>query len=253
MKKTFDLKNLIIYEDKDVIGINKPSGLMVHGDGKTDETTLCDLLLKEYTKIKNVGEPMEIGGKKILRPGIVHRLDKETSGVMIIAKNQKSYEFLKKQFEDRKTEKIYYAFVYGWPKEMSGKVDAPIGRSPKEIRKWSAGRGKRGTLREARTDYEVIERIGSTGEERNKGSTEIGTYSFLKLMPKTGRTHQIRVHLKYINHPIICDPLYASNKEEALGFKRLALHAFSLSFELPNGKKITVEAPFPKDFKNAKK
>jgi len=251
MKKNFDLKNLIIYEDKDVIGINKPSGLMVHGDGKSDEITLSELLLKEYPGMKNVGEPIETNNMKILRPGIVHRLDKETSGVMIVAKNKKSYEFFKKQFEDRKTEKIYYAFVYGWPKNIEGTIDVPIGRSPKDIRAWSAGRGKRGTLREAKTEYEVIKKIGKINEETNmeKGSTEDGNYSYIKLMPKTGRTHQLRVHMKYINHPIVADPIYAPNREKALGFKRLALHAKTLKIALISGKTVTIEAPFPLDFR----
>ncbi len=257
----------ILYEDKDVLAINKPAGLSVHGDGKSNEITLADLLLKDYPKLKNVGEPtkLKINNEELIikRPGIVHRLDRDTSGVMIIAKNQKSFEFLKEQFLHRTTEKIYYAYVYGWLKNHKGTIDVPIARSPKDVRMWSSGRGKRGTEREAKTVYEVIKRIvesknGIVETEESKGSTDEGTYTYVKLMPKTGRTHQLRVHMKYINHPIVSDPLYAlarmtkvggSQKPQALGFKRLALHASSLSITLPNKKRITVEAQFPKDFK----
>ncbi len=307
----------ILYEDPNILAINKPAGLSVHASERATqrkvvgdrlevrenpkektlqpetsnlkpEVTLVDLLLKAYPKIKGVGDKkvksqkskdesqiQEKNGlglstldfKPILRPGIVHRLDKDTSGVMVIAKNQKTFEFLKEQFQNRTIEKIYYAYVYGWLKNDKGVIELPIGRSPKDVRMWSAGRGKRGTAREARTDYEVIKRIAIRGkriveEKESKGSTEKGTYTFVKLLPKTGRTHQLRVHLKYINHPIVSDPLYAStrmpktgrgNKLPSLGFERLALHAASLSITLPNKKKLQIKAPFPTDFKKMEK
>jgi 23S rRNA pseudouridine1911/1915/1917 synthase len=239
----------ILYKDKNVLAINKPAGLAVHGDGKSDEATLADLLIKEYPPLKDVGDEPD------LRPGIVHRLDRETSGVMIIARNQETFLLLKEQFQNRKIEKIYYAYTYGWIKNDFGTINMPIGRSGNDIRMWTAGKGKRGTIREARTDYEVLKRLPEDVFEKRKtpakGSTEEGTYTFVKLMPKTGRTHQLRVHLKYINHPILCDSLYAAGRPEALGFSRTALHAASLSLILPSGKKLTIEAPFPKDFNNA--
>ena len=247
----------ILYEDDDVVVINKPAGLTVHGDGKTKMVTLTDLILEKYPEMENVGEPQVLTHKgevvTVLRPGIVHRLDRDTSGVLIIAKNQVAFEKLKEQFQNRTTEKIYYGYVYGWMKETKGIIATPIGRAPGGVRKWSAGFASRGTQRDARTEYEVIKKLGGDPDlrEEGKGSTEDGTYSFVKLMPKTGRTHQLRVHLKSINHPLVCDSLYAPNRLPALGFTRLALHAASLKITLPSGKEGFFEAPLPEDFKNA--
>ena len=241
----------ILFENKDLLIINKPAGISVHGDGREKRKTIADWVLDKYPKLKNVGEPFftEIkGGKKleIKRPGIVHRLDKETSGVLLIAKNQKTFLFLKEQFQNHKIKKVYNAFVYGIvspPKAslLSGKrgvINAPIGRSPKDIRMWTAGRGAKEPLREARTEYSVIKSFKS--ENKN--------FSYLEIHPKTGRTHQIRVHFRYINHPVVSDPLYRGREDLALGMKRLALHARSLTFLLPNGELETVEAPYPIDF-----
>ena len=257
----------ILFEDKDVLVINKPAGLVVHPDGHTAERTLCDWVLEHYPYMKGVGEPLEVsnelrvmnyGGEKnegkegtdvsshnsefiihnsIPRPGIVHRLDRGTSGVLVLAKNQDSFMFLKKQFQDRTIEKNYRAFVYGVFKDGSGVIDRPIARSKNDFRKWTAERGKRGEERQAITEYSVL--------------AQSGQFSLLDVFPKTGRTHQIRVHLKAVSHPIVCDKLYASGKECALGFKRTALHAFSIKFMLPLGKEIKVEAPYPEDFKVA--
>jgi len=242
----------IIYEDKDVIVINKPSGLIVHGDGKSKEKTLVDDLIKEYPKIKNVGEVMEVSiGKELVsipRPGIVHRLDKETSGVMIVAKTQKAFLFLKEAFKNHDVKKTYHAFLNGSLKESKGTVVASIGRSRSDVRKWSTGKSARGELRDAETSFEVISRIGVL---ENKGSTEEGTYTYLKVIPKTGRTHQLRVHFKYLNHPIVSDSIYAPDRKNSLGFVRLALHAQSIELDLLDGKKHIFEAPFPTDFKKA--
>ncbi len=284
-----------LYEDKEVLVINKPAGLSVHPSDKEmkarsiekDESdtdslvessngiTLADLLIEEYPKIRLVGDSFKVIDdakeglkeedplkgesyklKPILRPGIVHRLDKDTSGVMIIAKTQKAFDFLKEQFQERSTEKIYYALVYGWLKNNKDTIDVPIGRSPKDVRLWSASRGKRGTIRDAVTVYFVIKRLlknkkGVVEVDEEKGSTEENTYTFVKLIPKTGRTHQLRVHLKYMNHPIVGDTLYASNKinkKDKVLSSRLFLHAGSLTIILPSGKKITVEAPLPEEF-----
>lgn len=241
------LRDIIIYENNDVVVINKPAGISVHGDGKSDQKTLVDMILEEFPDMKEVGEPMEIEHKgeikKVYRPGIVHRLDKDTSGVMIIARTQDSFLFLKKQFQERETKKIYRTFVYGNIKDDTGSIDAPIGRSPSDIRAWSAGRGKRGTVRDALTLWKVISR----GTDRETGER----VTYLELSPKTGRTHQLRVHMKYNNTPIIADPLYAPNRPHILGFSRLALHAYELTVTLKDGNQETFTAPFPKDFENA--
>ncbi len=247
MMKWNGTKIEILYKDKNVLAINKPAGLSVHGDGKADEITLADLLIEEYPELKDVGDEPD------LRPGIVHRLDRETSGVMVIARNQPTFEFLKEQFKNHKIKKVYYAYTYGWIKNDRGAINMPIGRSSNDIRMWTAGKGKRGTIRQALTDYEVLKRLPEEKfekkETRGSGSTEDGTFTFVKLMPKTGRTHQLRVHLKYINHPIVCDSLYATGRPPALGFSRTALHAASITLAVSLGKQMTIEAPFPEDFK----
>lgn len=238
------MKIPILYEDKDVLVINKPAGLVVHPDGKTKEKTLVDWLLKKYPRIKNVGEPIVLDdGTKIIRPGIVHRIDRDTTGCLIIAKNQKSYEFLKEQFQERKVHKVYHAFVYGILKEDRGMINRPIGRSINDFRKWTAQRGIRGEMREAVTYFKTL---------KTKGD-----FSFIEALPKTGRTHQIRVHFNALNHPIVQDYLYATDfylkKRGQLGFKRTALHAKDLEIMLPSGKLLKVTAPYPEDFAEAVK
>jgi len=236
----------IIYEDENIVAVNKPAGLVVHPDGKTREYALTDWIMEHYPHIKEVGEPAEYNGETVLRPGIVHRLDRETSGVLVIAKNQKAFAHLKEQFQGRTIRKTYYAFVYGSVKQDKGVIDRPIARSAKDFRLWSAQPGARGTAREAVTEYETEMRSESV--------------SYLKLVPRTGRTHQLRVHLKAINHPIVCDRLYAparalradgAKRECILGFKRLALHAFCLELSLPGGSLLRLEAPLPEDFEKA--
>jgi len=243
----------ILYEDKDLLVINKPAGVSVHSNGKNTALTIADWIIETYPKIKKVGEPMEVeikGGKKvkIYRPGIVHRLDKETSGVLIIAKNQKTFLFIKEQFMNHTIKKVYNTFVYGLvpdPKaslatNKRGVINSPIGRSTKDIRMWTAGRGARPPLREATTEYIVLNKFIDENEDK---------FSFLEIYPKTGRTHQIRVHLRYINYPVVSDSIYSGSKKLALGMKRLALHAKNITFNLPNGQIKTIEAPFPSDFK----
>lgn len=248
------MKIPILYEDKDVVVINKPAGLVVHPDGKTKEKTLVDWIVKKYPRAKNVGEPTVLAdglpavpgqpaqaGTKILRSGIVHRIDRDTSGALIIAKNKKAYEFLKQQFQDRKVHKVYNAFIYGNLNDDRGMIDRPIGRSTTDFRKWSAQRNVRGEMREATTYFKVLARKDG--------------FSFVEAMPKTGRTHQIRVHFKAINYPIVHDDLYATRffleQENQLGFKRMALHARELEIEVPSGKTIKVIAPYPEDFEKA--
>ncbi|KKP56317.1 MAG: Pseudouridine synthase, RluA family [Parcubacteria group bacterium GW2011_GWC1_34_10] len=245
------MKIKIIYEDEYILALDKPSGLLVHTDGRSKEKTLVDWINENYPKLKEVGEEQTLqNGEKIQRPGIVHRLDRDTSGIIIVAKTKETYQFLKEQFQDRKVQKIYNAVVWGnfSPDKIEGVIEKPIGRSASDFRKWSAEYGAKGELREAVTEYKVL--------VQNKD------FSFLEVRPKTGRTHQIRVHLKSISHPVVCDKLYGSkksnelqemsyDKKENLGFDRLALHALSIKLELPNGTHITIESPLPKEFENA--
>jgi len=236
------MKIKVLFEDKNILALDKPAGIAVHGDEKSKEKTVADWILENYPKLKKVGE-----SSNTPRPGIVHRLDRETSGVLLIAKNQKTFELLKEQFQEHNINKIYRAFVYGSvtdPKASlltsgRGIINVPIGRSPRDIRMWTAGRGAREPMREAITEYVVLNRFEDRGEK----------YSYVEVYPKTGRTHQIRVHMRYINHPIVSDPLYRGAKEKVLGMKRAALHAVSISFHLSNGDLQTIESPLPADFK----
>jgi 23S rRNA pseudouridine1911/1915/1917 synthase len=245
----------VIFENDNMLAINKPAGLVVHGDGRTKEVTLVDWLLERYPHMKEVGEPMTApDGTTIYRPGIVHRLDRDTSGIMIIAKTQEAFEFLKAQFKDREVKKTYNAFVWGLVKEDDDIIDRPIGRSRSDFRKWSAERFARGDLRPAVTEYKVLGRINareSDSEYKDKPHEIPQNYSFIEASPKTGRTHQIRVHFKAINHPVIGDSLYAPNHPLALGFKRLALHSRSINVEDLDGTIHHFEAPLPADFKHA--
>jgi len=237
----------ILYEDDDVLVVNKPTGLLVHPDGRTKDLTLQDWILEHYpnsTHITDVALPSTDQKDNSLpttdyqlqtKYGIVHRLDRDTSGVLLIAKTQENFENLKRQFQSRKVGKEYRAYVYGTVKEDDGVIDRPIGKSAKDFRKWSAQRGARGALRPARTRYQTL--------SRGDG------WSYLAVFPETGRTHQIRVHLKAINHPVVCDALYAPKQPCILGFDRLALHAHKISFTGLNGAEHTIEAPLPEEFK----
>ncbi|HBH71740.1 MAG: Pseudouridine synthase, RluA family [Parcubacteria group bacterium GW2011_GWC1_42_11] len=230
----------ILYEDDEVLAVNKPAGLVVHSDGRTKEETLADWVLEKYPSVHGVGEtiPLTKGGV-IEKWGIVHRIDRDTSGVLLIAKTQASFLNLKAQFQARTIKKSYRTITHGVFKESVGTIDKPIGRSKSDFRKWSSEYGARGELREAVTEYRVL------GEGDAKGSK----LSYLEVCPHTGRTHQIRVHLKAVGHPILCDKLYAPKAPCLLGFGRTALHAFSVVFKGQNGVEHKVEAPLPEDFK----
>lgn len=231
----------ILHQDADIIAINKPAGLVVHSDGKTNEPTLSDWVAENFPHSIDVGEPIILAdGSVINRPGIVHRLDRDTSGVMLIALTQQGFNHLKRQFQDRDIEKIYHTFVYGIMKENDGVIDRPITRSRKDFRLWSAQRGGRGEARDAVTHYKVLSRIESDIKDNEA--------TFVEVSPKTGRTHQIRVHFKAINHPVVADPLYAPKRKTLLGFKRLALHAKQITFADMENNPITIQAPYPNDF-----
>ncbi|HEY4498981.1 MAG TPA: RluA family pseudouridine synthase [Candidatus Paceibacterota bacterium] len=243
----------VLYEDDEVLVVNKPAGLVVHADGRTEEPTLVDWLLEKYPAIQGVGEAIKVQSSKlkaqsedrggdddeviIERSGIVHRLDRETSGAIVIAKTRESYLHLKRQFQDREVHKKYHLFVWGEMKTERGTIDRPIGKSPNDFRQWSAQRGAKGVMREAVTWYKVL--------ARGHG------ISFIEAQPQTGRTHQIRVHFKAIGNPVVGDKLYAPTKRTALGFERTALHARSIKFMGRGGKEIEVVAPYPDDFTHA--
>lgn len=240
----------ILYQDTNIIAINKTAGLVVHSDGRTEEETLGDWVIEHFPEASNVGEPTTLSsGETIQRPGIVHRLDRDTSGVMLVALTQEGFNHLKRQFQDRSIKKTYHAFVYGILKEDEGVIDRPITRSRKDFRLWSAQRGGRGEARDAVTHYKVLARLDGDHCAVHNGHHQDAT--FIEASPKTGRTHQIRVHMKAINHPLVADPLYAPKREAILGFERLALHSRTIVFENLEGNEIALEAPYPADFASA--
>lgn len=270
----------IIYSDKDLIVVNKPPGLPVHGGPQVTGKTLVDFLLERFPEIKTVGDPPAVSNAKgqmsnvILRPGIVHRLDKDTSGVMVVARNQKSFEYLKNLFKSRRVEKIYWAIVCGRPKERRGVISLPIGRLIRNPLKRgyqtpavggkTAGVEKSGIrgAREAITEYKVLKsplfQFLPTGKVGKAGGISI--YSLVELRPKTGRMHQLRVHMKALGHPVACDRVYGGKNvccpellapgapSGAPGAPRHLLHAKSISFSFPEGRKLYFEADPPSDF-----
>lgn len=237
----------VILETSDYIIINKPPGVLVHTDGRSNESTVVDWVLEHYPEIQGVGESLRLhNGTIVDRPGIVHRLDRDTSGILVIARTQKMFEHLKQQFKNHNVQKTYVAFVYGHLKQDAGSINEPIGKSKKDFRRWHAGRGTRGTLRDAHTDFVVLDRFEKNGEK----------FTYVELRPKTGRTHQLRVHMKYSNHPIVADELYGGKRFEKshnMGFTRQALHAQKIEFVDLKGEVVFFEAELPRDFINITK
>lgn len=244
-EKVRNIEPIVLYEDDNVLVINKPYGWLTHADGHSDAPTVVEWFLGRQPSSAGVGESgYSPKGTELDRSGVVHRLDRETSGVLILAKNQEVHQFLKQQFKDHKVYKEYRALVYGRLNDRWGTINRPIGRSANDPRRRSAERGARGVLREAITDFE---RIGV-------GEYEGEPFSYAKLMPKTGRTHQLRAHLRAIDRPIVGDGLYGEHKIDKsnnLGLGRLALHAHILELELPGGQTERFIAPVPQEMEEA--
>jgi 23S rRNA pseudouridine1911/1915/1917 synthase len=206
------VKLKIIYEDENIIVINKPAGLQVHPDFYEKNNTLTNALIAKFPEIKNVGEDL-------MRPGIIHRLDKDTSGVMIISRSQKAFGELKNKFKNREIEKKYLALVCGNLENKAGTIDKPIARSSNYKKQVIAGKKTRTKIRPAVTEYRVIK--------------EFDDYSLIEVSPKTGRMHQIRVHMNSIGHPIVGDKIYGKKfLFKKLKTGRQLLHAKSIKFDL---------------------
>ncbi len=220
----FDLKSLelipdidlpIVYEDKDCLVINKPAGLLTHSKGAFNPEATVATFMKSYWK----------GSDSSDRLGIVHRLDRATSGVIICAKTEKSLTYLQKQFSSRNAKKSYYAIVVSGLEPTEAIIDMPIARNPRAPKTFHASSlGK-----PAQTHYKIIK--------------EVGNYSLVELKPVTGRTHQLRVHLAHLKHPIVGDQFYKGEPAD-----RLYLHAESLQLQLPNGLQKTFSVPLPSEF-----
>jgi 23S rRNA pseudouridine1911/1915/1917 synthase len=232
----------IIYEDTHTLVIDKPVGIMVHPDDRSDEETVAGWMATQY-------EMDGIGDKG--REGIVHRLDRNTTGVLILAKDQIAYSTFKKQFKDHTTRKVYRAIVEGNIKHDTGMISLPIARAKSDFRKRTIvdmfSGDARGEERDAMTRYKVLKRsTASNGKQ----------YTYVEIFPLTGRTHQIRAHFRGIRHPIIGDDLYGS--KEGMGeASRSMLHAYSLTIKIPGEGEGYIEKTFvaevPKDMEETLK
>jgi 23S rRNA pseudouridine1911/1915/1917 synthase len=213
----------IIYEDEGVIVVDKPAGTVVHPGAGNPSGTLVNALLDYFPPIRHVGEPD--------RPGVVHRLDKETSGVLIFAKTDKTYKWLVKQFKGRDTEKRYLALVDGQPPTKTGRIEAPIIRDHKVRTRMAVG--LRGQGKPAVSEYFVLETFTN--------------HTFIEVQPITGRTHQIRVHLSYLDVPVVGDITYG-RRNPSIEMDRFFLHAKSLSIRLPGDRVPRIfETPLPSE------
>jgi len=216
-----DIPIEILYEDEHVIVVDKPAGLVVHPGAGNSGGTLVNALLAYFPPIREVGEPD--------RPGVVHRLDKETSGVIILAKTDKAYRWLVREFKSRDVHKTYLALVDGHPPTPTGRIEAPVMRDTRSRTRMAAG--LRGQGQPAVSEYYTLERFAN--------------HTYLEIHPITGRTHQIRVHLNFIGVPVVGDTLYG-RRNPSITLDRFFLHAKSLALRLPGERTPrTFEAPLP--------
>ncbi len=213
----------VVYEDEDLVVVDKPAGMVVHPAHGHQDGTLVNALLARYPDL-----PFDEDN----RPGIVHRLDKDTSGLIIAAKNEGARRNLQLQFKEGQVEKTYLALVEGKVEPRRGMIDAPIGRDGRHRKRMAVV--QRGG-REAVTEYQVLEHLGD--------------YTLLEVRPRTGRTHQVRVHLAFIGHPVVGDTVYGYRKQR-LGLKRQFLHAQRLGFHLPSsGEYMALTSESPPDLR----
>jgi 23S rRNA pseudouridine1911/1915/1917 synthase len=222
----------VIYEDKEVLVINKPAGIIVFREGEAKEKALIDYLIEKYPELKKVGKPP--------RYGIIHRLDKDTSGALLIAKTNKVLNFLQNEFKKRKVEKVYLALVAGIIKENSGSIKTLIGRDKSGVKQRAypitSPFGRKKGARIAETFWKVKERFKN--------------FTLVEVIPKTGRKHQIRVHFAYIGHPIAGDKLYSFKNQPILkGLDRQFLHAYQLKIKFPKGKTRVFSSNLPANLK----
>ena len=225
-KETAHLDAIIIYEDKDMLAVAKPAGIPVHPNDSNWERRPETCLISEETLVSMLlrARP-ELGNNKVPRMGLVHRLDRDTSGLMLVAKTLKAQTALQTQFRERLVEKTYVGVVAGVPAKKTGSIDAPIGRASgfKKIKVWEYGRA-------AQTDFKVAEKTKK--------------HSLMEVYPRTGRTNQIRIHLEFIGHPIVGDRLYGGERAP-----RLMLHSREITFIHPSkNKKMTLKVELPEDF-----
>lgn len=230
----------VISESSTVLVLNKPASLITHSDGRTVEPSLSEWIAEKYPEMALIGELWLSPQKESVRLcGLVHRLDRTTSGVVLAAKTHQVYDYLKAEFKARRVEKKYRAVVHGHIAQERGRIVLRIERTNTVPKRWEAVPCDESHIRAACTEYTVLAR-GTTPKEEE--------YSYVELSPKTGRTHQIRVHMASIGHPLVGDHLYAADRETILGFNRPALHAYLISFVGMDKIIQTFIAPLPDDF-----
>lgn len=239
LEPDFNIPLNVIYEDKDIIVLNKQAGISVHPSINEPNKTLVNALIAKYPEIKNVGDSSTNSEQENLRPGIIHRLDKDTSGLLVVVKNQKTFEFLKKQWQEGKVVKKYLALVWGHLKNEKGEIKSELVRSIKDFRKRMVVRPEKQKDKQIKgklaiTEYKVVKKFRD--------------FSLVEVSPKTGRTHQIRVHFASLGHPVIGDKIYGKSKKKPEGLTRQFLHAYYLKFSLPAGP-LAFEADLPDNLK----
>ncbi len=223
----------ILFECAEYTVIEKPAGIVTHPTREGETGALTEWLLEQYPELKQVGDD------PVMRPGIVHRLDKEVSGLMVIPRTQKMYEHLKEQFQKHTMQKEYLALVYGKILKSEGIITFPIARSARGHRMSSRSDEKKDEGREAVTEYVVLRYVGRTGGERHG-------YTLVHLIPRTGRTHQIRAHMHSLGHPIVGDKLYRIRKQKRReDLDRIFLHAQRLGFHTLTGEWVMYESSLP--------
>ena len=236
MKTENSLSPKVIYEDKNFLAIDKPAGLLVHPTASSKEDTLVEWLKERYPEVIKVGDLP--AGRQVIqnRPGIVHRLDRDTSGIMLVAKNQKYFEYLKRLFQTRAIKKTYRALVRGIVMPKKGIIEKEIKIKPGTVKRTVfKGRSEKAAI----TEYKVLRHFKN--------------FSWIEASPLTGRTHQIRVHLASIGHPVVEDKVYGPKKPKEVGLpniNRQMLHAYSLEFSPAPGKRIKLAASLPEDIKS---
>lgn len=242
----------VVFEDGEILVLDKPAGMVVNRAQSVKGETVQDWVEKKWQMADSRWQ-MEEKSDFVRRSGVVHRLDKETSGLLIVAKTEKAFKNLQKQFKERRVEKRYLALVHGKVEPKEGEIRAPVGRLPWQRKKFGVIAGGR----RARSEYKVISNwLPALPADRLVIGNKKEEFSFLELKPKTGRTHQLRVHLKFWGYPIVADDKYAGRKrsrQDREWCPRLFLHACFLAFTHPKtGKRVKFSSPLPSDLKKAR-
>lgn len=229
---------VILGENKYILAVNKPAGLITHSDGRTIEPSLAEWLIARCPYLEDIGEPwVSPQGERVRVGGLAHRLDRMTSGVLLAAKTNDAFVYLRDQFKKRSIQKTYLALVHGYMREESGEIVAEIARSRERPKRWFAKSRDASHPRAAITRWRVVQRARFAGAPT----------TLVEACPLTGRTHQIRVHFASIGHSLVADHLYAPPDAPTLGFSRSLLHASRIVLALPDGTQAIYEAPLPDD------